>query len=431
MIIGQMDSNNTIIKKKFRNSLRRGTGEACLIMRNNPEIDFSNDITEACLTNFAYDGQCENSRGVYLFELISLSKNQDKIRNAILIGLANEQSHTWTLTQLFDLAKIFAQSGDIDAKKAIYERFFSCPIEGADWVGYSEILELDGLEGMKFIAEKMGRGLEINPEDWQDDSIIKHFQDDNPSINVLKELEKLALENRFIQIYLENVKKTTIKAKNHRRITPKYNDIIDEVLTSEPYIRLFNRQLTNEELNSIAKRLLVEESMVFQEKLLFVFTEFKYPLESDFILRFAKQKPSSKNRIAEFAVDALKFIKSDAIRQFAFECIKIAKMPQMFTNIFIVNYKAGDGAFLSELAMKFDDEHVIENLAVSYIEIYKANKTKECKQPLEILYGKMNCGIHRKDIIELLINNEVLSERLKEEIKYDCNLDLRELLENV
>ncbi|WP_222535425.1 hypothetical protein [Pedobacter polysacchareus] len=423
-------NNNTILKKNFRNSIRRGTGEAYLIMLTNPNLDFSNDIIKGCLTNFAYDGQCENSRGVYLSELISLTRNRDKIRNAILIRLANEQSDTWTLTQLFDLASIFAQNGDVDARKAIYERFFSSPIEGSDWVGYSEILELDGMEGMKFIAEKMGRGLEINPEDWQDDSIIRHFQDDNPSINVLKELEKLAVENRFIQIYLKNVKKTNVEAKSYKRVISKYKDIIDEVLASKPYIRLFNRQLTDEELNSVAKRLLVEENIAFQEKLLYVFTEFKFPLESGFILSLAKQKLSSENRIAEFAIDALKLLKSDAIRQFAIERIKTARIPQMFTNIFISNYEVGDGIFLKELAMKFNNEHVIENLAVSYIEIYRANKTKECKEPLEILYGKMNCGIHRKDIIELLIKNGVLSERLKEEIKYDSYLDSRELLEN-
>lgn len=424
-------NNNRILKKNFRNAIRRGTGEAYLIMLTNPNIDFSNDIIKGCLTNFAYDGQCENSRGVYLFELILLTENRDKIRNAILIGLAKEQRDTWTLTQLFDLAKIFAQNGDVDARKAIYERFFNSPIEGSDWVGYSEILELDGMEGMKFIAEKMGRGLEINPEDWQDDSIIKHFQDDNPSINVLKELEKLAVENRFIQMYLKNVKKNNVEAKSYKRVISKYKDIIDEVLTSKPYIRLFNRKLTDEELNSIARRLIVEENIAFQEKLLFVFTEFKFPLEGEFILRLANQKSSSEDRIAEFAIDALKYIKSDAIRQFAFERIKTTKMPQMFTSIFITNYNAGDGVFLTELAMKFNDDYVIENLAISYIEIYRANKTKECKEPLEVLYSKMNCGIHRKDIIELLINNEVLSERLKEEIKYDCYLNSRQLLETV
>ena len=420
-------NNTAIIRKTFRNSIKRGTGEAHLIMLNNPVLDFSNDIIRACLTNFAYDGQCENSRGVYLSELISLTKQQDKIRNAILVGLAKEQNDIWSLTQLFDLAKIFAQNGDAKARMAIYDRFFTSPIEGADWAGYSEILELDGMEGMKFIAEKMGRGLDSNPDDWQDGSIIKHFQDDNPGINVLKELEELAIENRFIQIYLENVKRNSVKTKNYKRIS-RYKDIIEEALASEPYIRLFKRQLTDKELNSIAESLIIEQNKGFQEKLLFVFTEFKFPLESKFILQLATQKPSSKNRIVEFAVNALRYLKGDSIRQFALENIRKSRKPEMFTNILISNYKAGDSVLLTEIGRKFNSEYSIESLACSYIDIYQANKTKECKEPLEVLYGKMNCGIHRSDIIELLVNNEVLDEKLKEEIKYDSYLDSRELI---
>ncbi len=145
-------SNNTIIKKNFRNSIRRGTGEVHLIMVDNPDLDFSNDIIKACCRNFAFDGQCENSRGVYLSELILLAKKKDKIRNAILRALATESNDTWTLTQLFDLAKIFAQNNDVEARNAIYDRFFNSPIGGSDWVGYSEILDLDGLDGLKFIA---------------------------------------------------------------------------------------------------------------------------------------------------------------------------------------------------------------------------------------------------------------------------------------
>jgi hypothetical protein len=89
---------------------------------------------------------------------------------------------------------------------------------------------------------------------------------------------------------------------------------------------------------------------------------------------------------------------------------------------------SGDSVLLTQIGRKFNSEYSIESLACSYIDIYQANNTKECKEPLEVLYGKMNCGIHRSDIIELLVNNEVLDEKLKEEIKYDSYLDSRELI---
>jgi hypothetical protein len=78
------------VRQKFKRAIRRGTGETHLIMKDNPQLDFSNEIIKAALTNFAYDAQCEGSRGKYIFELIELSNKKEKIRKAILEGLDTE-----------------------------------------------------------------------------------------------------------------------------------------------------------------------------------------------------------------------------------------------------------------------------------------------------------------------------------------------------
>ena len=140
------------LKQKFKSSIRRGTGEAYLLMHEYTKIDFSNYIIKASVKNFAYDGQCENSRAPYLYQIISLSPKKEKIRAGVLKALATEQNDTWSLIQLFELAKIFSRQGDEAAKEAIYNRFLINPINGSDWAGYSEILELDGFDGLKFIA---------------------------------------------------------------------------------------------------------------------------------------------------------------------------------------------------------------------------------------------------------------------------------------
>ena len=100
-------SNNPEVKKKFKSSIRRSTGESYLILSENPSIDFSDDIIQDSLKNFAYDGQCERSRAYYLFEIILLSKQHDKIRKALLNALASEQDNRWTLIQLFNFANNF------------------------------------------------------------------------------------------------------------------------------------------------------------------------------------------------------------------------------------------------------------------------------------------------------------------------------------
>lgn len=421
-------TETTNIKLQFFNSLKRGTGEAYLIAKNNPKIDFSNQIIKGVLNIYAYDGQSEGDRSQYIFDLISFSIQKGKIRKALLQGLATEQENTWNLTHLFSLAKLYAQQNDNEVKQAIYERFLNHPIEHSDWVGYSEILELDGLNGLFYIAEKFGKYIEKNPNDMQDESIIRHFQDDNKKIRVYEELEKKAKSNQLIRIYLDNIKQTKTRQEKHKTKPTKFKDIIDEVLNSKPFITLGRkRNLTDEEINQVAKQLINETDKTKIERLLDIFDFYKFPYDSQIILDLAKQKPSRKNRIVEYAIYALKHLKSEEIRKFALDKITTTKNPIDYLEILVSNYQSGDLKLLSEIAIKTNKEHQIEQLAEIYIDIFKNHKTKECKEPLEILYNKMNCAIHRKCIIEILIENQVLTDKIKQEIKFDCDLETRKL----
>lgn len=417
------------IQKRFFHSLKCGTGEAYLIARYYPTIDFSAYIIKGALKNYSYDGQSESSRAQYIFDLYLLATKKEKIRKAILEGLTNENKDTWSLTHLFDIAKLFAQQGDQEMRQAIYNRFSSNTIEGSDWVGYSEILELDGLQGLIFIAEVLGKSIELNPDNWQDDLMIKHFQDENPDLEVMGILENLAKENKYIHIYLDNIKETIGHREHHKANPASYKDIIDEVLNSKPFISSSRkRELSDNEVRIIAEQLIRETDKSKIEKLLGVFSYHKFPFDSEIILNFANQKKNTRNKIVDKAIDALKHLRSMSIREFAMDKILNSKNPMDYLEILTSNYQPGNFNILSEIASKTNNEHKIENLARIFTEIFKANKTKECKTPLEVLYNKMNCGIHRNSIVEILIENDVLSDKIKNEIKYDSYLDTRKLL---
>lgn len=421
-------SDTTKIKRQLLNSLKRGTGEAYLLVKDNPQTDFSTQIIKGALNIFAYDGQCEGSRARYIFDITSISKQKEKIRKAVLQGLATEQNNTWNLTHLFDLAKLFAQKGDNEARQAIFDRFLNHTIEHSYWVGYSEILELDGLNGLLFIAEKFGKSIEQNPDDWQNDSIIRHFQDENKDIKVFKELENASKNNKYIKRYLDKITKTQNEQKKHTKEKNVFNGIVDEIINSKPFLSFRrNKNLTEQEILEIANQLLIEKDKSNIEKLLYIFSNHKFPFNNEFILNLA-QKKTLKNRTQEFAVYALKHLKSDSIRQFALDKIQYSKRPYDFLGILISNYAKGDFKILCDIATKFNDKHIVENLAETYTNIYEANKTTECKEPLEILYNKMNCGIHRNGIVKVLIENNVLSDKIKNEIKFDSYLETRELL---
>lgn len=412
------------------NSLKRGTGEAYLIVRDNPKIDFSTQIIKGALNIFAYDGQSEGSRAKYIFDIISISQRKEKIRKAVLKGLAIEQNNTWNLTHLFDLAKFYAKQGDIEARQAIYDRFLNNPIEGSDWVGYFEILELDGLKGLLFIADKFGKYIEQNPDDLQDEYIISNFQKENKELKVYEELENASKNNPYIKLYLDTISKTKSIQEKHRkeRNNIEYKSVVDEIFSGKflPYNK--RKNITENDVNLIANQLLIEKDKAKFEKLLDIFSFCKFPFDSELILNLAKQKKTSKNRIAEYALDALKHLKSNSIRKFALDNYQNSKRPYDYLDILISNYEKGDYKILCDIVAKFNNEHIIERLAATYVEIYRANKTTECKEPLEILYNKMNCGIHRNGILEVLIENGVLSDKIRNEIPFDSYLDTRELL---
>lgn len=421
-------TNSRILKRDFIQSVRRGTGRAYLIAQANPVIDFSEYIIEAALKNYAYDGQAEPSRAQYIYQLYCISTQSKRIQRAVLKGLAKEQNDTWTLTQLFELALLFAQHGDASARRALYNRFLRNPIEGSDWVGAQEIMELDGLEGLKYIARKFGQALAKNSEDWQDDHLIRSFQEDHPTINVWQELHLLAEQDEDVHRYVQNIEATLAHHATLQRPRTEITDL-EEILRAprQGYIRfaLKKRGLEPHEMRQLAEQLVQEKSKAVQENLLYVFTLFPFPLSYEPILELAQRKPNSRNRLTEFATDALRHLRAPKIREFALQRLAVTTRPSVYTDMLISNYQEGDALLLTNIASRFNNEHTIETLACSYTEIYQANKTPECAGPLLALYQKMTCGIHRNTVVELLIENNVLPAWLNEELPFDSYAETR------
>jgi hypothetical protein len=423
-------NDTSIIKRQFFSSIKRGTGEAHLIIKNNQELDFSNYIIKAALTDYAYNGQVEGSRALYISELIALSSERERIRKAVLEALQFERKDTWVLVQLFDLAAIFARKGDTEARKAIYKRFYKKKIKYSHSCGYSAILDLDGLDGLKYIATIIGKFLEKKPDEVENNAIISNFQDDNPSINVWKKLEEASKENRYIKIYLDNIKQTHAKwEKSYKRPVFNFEALKDNIANSNVRIidSRYTKSLSTEEITTLADELLLETDKFKIAKYLSIFSHVKFPYNYLPILKLAKGRLNKQDGVVELAVDALKFFSAKDIREFAIAKLRRSSSPVAYTNLLITNYKKGDAKLLKSIAEKSKSEHLIHCLAASFIGIYTANKTKECREPIEVIYDKTTCGECRKEIVQLLLDNRVLSKKILREIKHDSYEETREL----
>lgn len=422
------------IRQRFRQSLRCGTGEAYLILQEHPGYDFTKDIEKAALTNYAYDPQCEGDRAYYVSQLIELSGRKEAIVEAVLKALATEREDTWNLDQLFALAAIFAKQGNAKARQAIYKRYHKNVIKGSEWVGEEEILELDGMQGLLHVAEVRGRALTEDPEEWEDSFLVDCFQEDHPEIPVYQELRTAAKGNAFIKKYLDMIRKHPWSGPE-RPARPKFDyAFVKERIEKKirvPATPNVVRQLSKADIKRLADDFLQEGDFEKRERYLSVFTNTPFPYGYQPILKMAQGKSRRGSRVVWLACRSLKFFEAKAIRQFALAKLPVTRQPAVYLPLLVSNYKKGDYRLLVEIAERNHNEHMIHDMIWGYIAIYRANKTRHCKQPLETLYRKLTCGLHRYDLLKILYENGVLSKTILREMKYDSEEDNRELYHQI
>jgi hypothetical protein len=131
--------------------------------------------------------------------------------------------------------------------------------------------------------------------------------------------------------------------------------------------------------------------------------------------------------LIEYASGALKYFTGPDIRKFAIETLEHTKHPSDFLDLLVSNFKPMDSKLLTHIARNCKNELDTHAIVWGYVSIYKANKTKTCREALEIIYDKLTCSIHRKQIVQILKDNRVLSKQIKKEIRYDSDEDIRKL----
>jgi hypothetical protein len=424
-----MLNHSTEIKQQFSNSLKRGTGEAYLLMLDNSGIDFSELIIKGATKNFALDQQSEGSRANYIYRVIKKSKQKDKIISGVLAELQKKKDDYWALDQMCDLAALFYKSGYFEAKDALYRRFAKNDIEGYEFCGQDQLMEVDGLNGLLKVAETIGKSI-LEEGNWEDSWHVDNFQKKNKSIEVYSELKRAGKKNKYIKAYYQSILEHKWILPKRRKVVKFSYEIIKGKIEDGKFRFIITdraNDLSAEEVERLATDFLQEKDLVKKEQYLYFFKKRKFPFDYHALLKIASGKNQKNTRLVEYAAEALKFFRGKDMRQLALKKLKKSRKPYIYLNLLVNNYQSGDFKLLCEIANKSDNYDFIHSLVFGFIDIYEVNKTRECKEPLEIIYNKMNCGLHRKDIVKLLLQNNVLSKRIKQELPYDSYDEIRRL----
>lgn len=422
------------IKQQFFDSLKRGTGEAYILLKENRQIDFSDLIIKGAIKNHSYDNQSEGSRADYIYRLIRNSKQKDKIVKSVLTKLLSEKNDDYGLDQMCDLAIKFYKAGYSEAKQIVYKRFEKNIIEEYAFCGTEAMMELHGVDGVLKVAELVGKILIENPDDYESSWRIDDFQKRNKQVDIYKELEKASSTNKFIKAYYNSILENKWTLPRHRKIKRFTYELVKEKMENKRFGFLSssrNNELTDIEVEKLANEFLTEKGNQKKELYLRFFSARKFPFDYTPIFKIANGRNPKNTRLVEYAIEALKHFKSDEIRQFAIDRIKTKKNPADFLCLLVSNYKKGDFKLLTEVINRSDNYDYIHSIVFGLIDIYQANSTKECQEPLELIYNKMNCGLHRIDIVELLNENKVLSSKILKELEFDSEDRIRKLYRKI
>ncbi len=419
------------LRQKFKSAIRRGTGEAHLLLKANPRVDFSREIIDAALANYAYDAQCEGSRDVYAAELIALSGRRDEILPVLCDALRNDEREDWSTQHLLDVLAIFAKEGDARAKAAIYESFDKYAERGA-FFGDDAIAEIDGLRGLLHVAGRKGKYLSENADERENSFFVDHFQYENPQLDVYVELRKASANDRYVEKYL-----AAIEANKFEYERPGPAPVYDYRYVKERIDNDKNRYLgigpravekvPKRDVKKLTADFLNETKRIRRIKYLKFFGAVKFPLGHRPLLELAQSARDGRDRLKYLAVEALSFFKSYEVRDYALANLRAFGPPHNYATLLVRNYRKGDAEILRSVIEGARNREIVHSLARSVVEIYRANRTKECRAPLEALYDRLTCGLHRSDIVEILHENEVLPDRIKREIEFDSYEPTREL----
>lgn len=124
---------------------------------------------------------------------------------------------------------------------------------------------------------------------------------------------------------------------------------------------------------------------------------------------------------------ALSHFKDDRLRSLALNGLKKERYPGKYLPLLNKNYRSGDADWLTGLIRKCGTPVEVHDL-VDLIDVYRHNVVDECELPLLELYRRLNCGIHRYDLIKTMDRAGCLRPLLKNELRHDSYDEVREYL---
>lgn len=423
--------------EEFHDALKKGLGRAYLYVKQYGDSQVSDSILYCCLHNPSYDAQCEEQRAEWLISLIDLTENQDFYFSRIIDALM-PSTDCWDTYQLFQLCGILAKRNFQAAKTVIYQKF-DLQEFNESWLGGYEIIDLDGLTGLRYFIQRLGKRFTEEEDYWDDGEILDYAYEKLGKVQVTDYLQTASTTDSYIKRYLEQVKNHNTKKPSFskesyiEKLRKKYS--LERVLSNvenkkynfpHTYIA-FAKYAVEAELNLVFEKFLHETRKEQIVRYLWIFIKREVPRLDDKLFQLAM---SEDKDIRTAAVETLKFCQNSSIRNLAIDLSKNQddEFAICSVGLFIKNYQSGDNRFIESILIRINDEDTKHFVCMDLIKIFERHAVDELLTSLLWAYENTPCTYCREKIVKALINSSLIPQRLVDECQFDCVEDVRDLV---
>lgn len=410
----------------FKQNMLRGLGKCHIDILNSKNRNvYKDDVLYAALNPISYDVYFEGTKCWYIYDLILGIQNNDFFESKIIERLESTKHISLKLfNHLTDLLDQFAYDGSENAKKSLdkqYEILLNKKRFSED--DYEKLCNLmiifDDLYGKKRIDKIIDDIYEYKQRHksfdvtnlWFIESMV--FNLDEVFMNKIKtyfpELDFEYNKNN-VPSNLENISMDDIRNANIEDLS-FYVRSLDKAYHSELIDYLL--ELNDKEKSIIIVKKLKISNRLFNEKL-----NSLLKLIDKYDLQFKS-----------YYIDFLIRHKNGKLRSLSYELLNDSLYKNHGIELLIVNHNKDDNEYLykyfKSVKFKFHD-NVSHSYVSNLIKYFKVGgKDERIKSLLKYYYEKNYCSYCRKEIVDILIKFEMLTDDIILEMQYDCNYDIR------
>lgn len=420
---------------QFAHAVELGLGRAVLALQDGDSAPYRDALLRACLHDFTFDGQVESrEQPQYVFELVHLASDVAWYRARILAGLGTTADLD-DLAYLFELARLFAEEGNGEARAAMYAQFAGRAAAaaadlGAPETGADQIVRLDGVRGLIFVAEHVGGRLGTDGG-WYRSWLMDLARDKDGADAVDREVAAARGRSTHVAAYFEEMDRVSnYRAEpDQEDITRLSYDALRERIEADATKLLWSSlgrwgKLADDESVQRAARDLsrqTEPSRIMAYA--WIFAKRPFPLDPAPLIAAAR---SDDEKLARAALNALEHLDNPAVRQLALELLPNPDRASMAVDLLARNYVVGDHALIERALAAAQDENERHWLGYGALAVFEANPSAEATAALTMLYETGPCARCRERCFDLLHRIGTLPDWMLRESAYDANFDLRE-----